>query len=51
MKSKPFDFIRNLIVAETKSDDFEKVLDAGGVSANVYLRRLGCDNQTDSSID
>ena len=31
MKSKPFDFIRNLIVAETKSDDFEKVLDAGQI--------------------
>lgn len=38
--SKPFDHIRNLIVADTTSDHLEKVLNAGGVSANVYLRRL-----------
>jgi integrase len=38
--SKPFSHIRNLIVANTNSDDFNKVLNAGGNSANMYLRRL-----------
>jgi hypothetical protein len=38
--SKPFNHIRNLIVANTTSDDFDKVLNAGGNSANMYLRRL-----------
>jgi len=37
---EPFDIIRNLKVANTSSDDFDKVLNAGGVSVNVYLRRL-----------
>ena len=39
-KSKSFDPIRNLVVAGTKSDDFEKVLDGCNVSTNMYLRRL-----------
>jgi len=40
MCSKPFDHIRNLVVANTTADDFNKVLNAGGNSANMYLRRL-----------
>jgi integrase len=35
-----FDTIRNLVVADTKSDDFERVLDGCNVSTNMYLRRL-----------
>lgn len=38
--SEPFDHIRDLVVGSTTSDHLEKVLNAGGVSANVYLRRL-----------
>lgn len=38
--SEPFDHIRDLVVGSTASDHLEKVLNAGGVSANVYLRRL-----------
>jgi len=38
--SKPFDNIRKLFVANTSADDFKKVLKAGGVSANMYLKRL-----------
>lgn len=38
--SKPFHHIRNLIVANTASDDFRKVLNAGGSATNTYLRRL-----------
>ena len=37
---KAFDLIRNLIVANTKADEFLTVLASGGVSVNVYLRRL-----------
>ena len=40
VSSKPFHHIRSLIVANTTSDDFNKVLNAGGNSANMYLRRL-----------
>jgi integrase len=39
-KSKPFDSIRNLIVANTKADDFLTALNNGKVSTNVFLRRL-----------
>jgi len=39
-KSKSFDPIRNLIVANTKADDFLAVFASGKVSANLYLRRL-----------
>lgn len=39
-KSQSFDSIRNLVIANTKSDDFEKVLDDCNVSTNMYLRRL-----------
>ena len=39
-KSKSFDPIRKLLVAETRADDFDKVLESGGTSANTYLRRL-----------
>jgi integrase len=38
--SKPFNHIRKLFVASTSADDFKKVLNAGGVSANMYLCRL-----------
>jgi integrase len=37
---KAFDLIRNLIVANTKADEFLQVLASGGVSVNVYLRQL-----------
>jgi len=39
-KSKLFDPIRNVVVANTKAEDFLAVLNSGKVSANVYLRRL-----------
>lgn len=39
-KSRSFNPIRNLLVSETKADDFQKVWVAGGTSANTYLRRL-----------
>jgi integrase len=39
-QSKAFDPIRNLVVANTKAEDFLAVLASGQVSANVYLRRL-----------
>ena len=39
-KCKAFDLIRNLIVANTKADEFLAVLADGKVSTNVYLRRL-----------
>lgn len=38
--SKPFDHIRNQLVAKTTSDDLRKVLNAGRVSTNIYLRRV-----------
>lgn len=39
-KSKVFDSIRNLVVANTKADEFLAVLGNGKVSTNVYLRRM-----------
>lgn len=39
-KCKAFDSIRNLVVANTKADEFLVVLASDRVSANVYLRRL-----------
>jgi hypothetical protein len=39
-KSKPFDRIRNLVISETKAEDFFAVLKTGTVSTNVFLRRL-----------
>ena len=39
-KSKVFNSIRNLVVANTKADEFLVVLGSGKVSTNVYLRRL-----------
>ncbi len=40
MKDKAFDLIRNLPILETSSAHFLKVLELGGVSTNVYLRRI-----------
>src|SRR5580658_5117757 len=40
MKDKAFDLIRNLPILETNSAHFLKVLELGGVSTNVYLRRI-----------
>lgn len=40
MKSKPFDFIRDKKLVETRSEDFLTVIKAGGNSTNHYLRRL-----------
>jgi integrase len=37
---KNFDTIRNLAVAETRPEHFDKVLADGKVSTNVYLRRI-----------
>jgi integrase len=39
-KCKPFDLIRNLVVAQTKADDIFAVLSDGKVSTNAFLRRL-----------
>ena len=39
-KSKPFDKIRNLVISDTKAEDFFAVLKDGTVSTNVFLRRL-----------
>lgn len=39
-KSKALDSIRNLVVANTKADEFLAVLGNEKVSTNVYLRRL-----------
>jgi hypothetical protein len=42
-KSKPFDLIRDKKIVQTVSDDFLKVLKAGGTSTNVWLRIVhGC---------
>jgi len=38
--SKPFDIIRNKRLVETVSEDLLRVLKAGGVSTNVWLRVL-----------
>jgi hypothetical protein len=40
MKDKAFDLIRNLPILETYSAHFLKVMELGGVSTNVYLRRI-----------
>jgi integrase len=40
MKDKAFDLIRNLLILETRSAHFPKVLELGTVSTNVYLRRI-----------
>lgn len=39
-KDRNFDFIRNLRVAETRPEHFDKALADGKVSTNVYLRRI-----------
>lgn len=39
-KAKAFDSIRNLVVSNTKADEFLAVLASDRVSVNVYLRRL-----------
>lgn len=39
-KCKSFDAIRNLVVADTRAEDFERILDGCNVSTNMYLRRL-----------
>jgi hypothetical protein len=40
VKDKNFDCIRNLPVAETRAEHFDKALADGKVSTNVYLRRI-----------
>jgi integrase len=40
IKDKNFDCIRNLPVAETRPDQFDRALADGKVSTNVYLRRI-----------
>lgn len=35
-----FDLIRHLVLVETKADQFLRVLEVGGVSTNVFLRRI-----------
>ena len=40
IKDKNFDCIRNLPVAETRPEHFDRALDDGKVSTNVYLRRI-----------
>ena len=40
IRAKALDHIRSLVVLETKPADFLKVLQSGGVSINVYLRRI-----------
>jgi integrase len=40
MKDKAFDLIRNLPILETQSMHFLKVLEAGAVATNVFLRRV-----------
>ena len=40
MKDKAFDLIRNLPILETNATHFLKVLDAGTVATNVFLRRI-----------
>jgi hypothetical protein len=37
---KAFDSIRNLLLLETRPEHFFKVLEAGTVSTNIYLRRI-----------
>ena len=40
IKDKNFDCIRNLPVAETRPEHFDRALADGKVSTNVYLRRI-----------
>ena len=40
VKDKNFDCIRNLPVAETRPEHFDRALADGKVSTNVYLRRI-----------
>jgi len=40
IKDRNFDCIRNLAVAETRPEHFDRVLADGKVSTNVYLRRI-----------
>lgn len=40
IKDKNFDCIRNLTVAETRPEHFDRALADGKVSTNVYLRRI-----------
>jgi hypothetical protein len=40
IKDKNFDCIRNLRVAETRPEHFDRALADGKVSTNVYLRRI-----------
>jgi hypothetical protein len=40
MQDRAFDIIRDLPILETHSAQFLKVLDAGSVATNVFLRRL-----------
>ncbi len=40
IKDKNFDCIRNLCVAETRPEQFDRALADGKVSTNVYLRRI-----------
>jgi hypothetical protein len=40
IKDKNFDCIRNLHVAETRPEHFDRALADGKVSTNVYLRRI-----------
>jgi integrase len=40
IKDKNFDCIRNLSVAETRAEHFDRALADGKVSTNVYLRRI-----------
>jgi integrase len=39
-KDRAFDFIRDLPVFQTQSQHFLRVLEAGGVATNVFLRRM-----------
>jgi len=40
IKDKALDSLRNLVVLETQAEHFLKVLQAGSVSTNIYLRRI-----------
>jgi len=40
IKDKALDSLRNLVVLETQPEHFLRVLEAGTVSTNVYLRRI-----------
>jgi DNA-binding XRE family transcriptional regulator len=40
IKDKALDSIRNMVILETQPEHFMKVLETGGVSTNVYLRRI-----------